>query len=124
MLGVPAVIVAMVRLGQGVDLSGDLGLLAGGVLILLLSWRVLRCGVHVDGDPIVINNVFSAARGPTRAITEIEPSSVILALRQRGSDRRVFVVADDSRIRVDALNSNDAKVRVDNAQLLRLFLNR
>jgi len=123
LLGLPGVVISLYRLAQGDDIPGNLGGLALSLLFVVLGTQILRCGVTVEGDDLIVRNLFSTTRVPRRAVTRVEPLTGASASAQHGRDRRVFLVLDNRRIKIDALNSSDAMTRKNNADRLRQFLN-
>jgi hypothetical protein len=122
MLGVPGTVVGAYRLVQGTDLVGNAGLLAIGLVFLVLGIQLLRLGVTVQDGDVVVRNLLSTTRVPMRDITSVEPLTEDEARAQRGQGRRVFLVLAGRRVRVDVLGDSKALVRAENAQRLRQFL--
>lgn len=86
-LGVVGVVLSVVA-GLGIVSGGvsgtDVALLAGAVLVAVLSWAALiRPEVRLTGDEVVLRNMLETVRIPLASVDEIRVSRV-LAIRAHG----------------------------------------
>jgi hypothetical protein len=119
---VPAIAVSAIGFVRGYDVAGNVGWFLGAIALAGFGIRVLRIGVSIEVNDVVVRNVFSTKRIPLSAITGVEPRTGWGAKAQHGQMRRVFLLAGSERIRVDALGSSNAMVRKENAERLWTFL--
>jgi hypothetical protein len=122
LFAVPIAAVSIVAMVMSHDVIGNLGWLVFAGVFAALGVRVLQCGVRIESNDVVVRNINSTKRIALASITGVEPQTEWGANKQHGWERRVFIVAGDQRVRVDALASNSAMARKDNAELLRSFL--
>ena len=114
--------IALARLAQGSHPGTYLALLTIGVGFTVLGWRVLRCSVQRVGDEVVVRNLITTVNVPVDAVTAVEPRSWAAAHGEGEDARRVVLATSQGRVRIDALNNGDPRVRVENADRLRRLL--
>ena len=115
-------LLAVARLAQGTHPATYLAVLALGVAFSVFGWRVLRCSVQLVGDEVVVRNLLSTVVVPVGTVAAVEPRSWAAAHGEDEDARRVVLTTAEGSVRVDALNNGDPRVRVENAERLRLLL--
>jgi len=113
----PGIVVAAIDLVQRHNLSA-FGWFFLGLLLVVGSIQMLRCGVSVKGERVIVRNLFWTSKLRLADITAVEPATEETARAQHRNRRRVYLVMDGQRLRVDALQAPEVPIRVRNAERL------
>ena len=107
-------VVGMVN-GSGLD---NIGWIVGGLTFMILAVQIMRCGVAVEDEAVVVRNLIGTKRIALTSVTGVEPANLAEATAQHGPKRRVYLVVGSRRVQVDALQAPEADLRVANATRL------